>query len=80
VSEVTEKLAQMIGERIDQLVKENKDLKEALEKSLSGSELYVKFADCDRDTWACRCEFCRDTTSAIKLREAKEVLAKYKGE
>jgi hypothetical protein len=64
-----------------QLEKENAMMREALEKALSGSELYVKFADCNRDSWACRCEFCRDTTSKIKLREAREVLAKInKGE
>ncbi len=44
----------------------------ALKKTISTAEFFSRYADCTRDTWACKCEFCRDTTSTKNLREARE--------
>lgn len=45
---------------------------EALRKTINVADFFSRHADCMRDTWACKCEFCRDTTSTRDLREARE--------
>jgi predicted nucleotidyltransferase len=61
-------------EQIEKLQKQNEIMKDALEKAVSSAEFFMKFADCNRDLWSCRCEFCRDTTRSKNLREAREAL------
>lgn len=51
---------------------------EALEKAVNSGEFFLKHADCTRDSWACKCSFCRDTYSSKNLREARETLTKIK--
>lgn len=45
---------------------------EALRKTINVADFFSRHADCRRDTWACKCEFCRDTTSTKNLRDARE--------
>lgn len=45
---------------------------EALRKTINVADFFSRHADCMRDTWSCKCEFCRDTTSTRDLREARE--------
>ena len=45
---------------------------EALRKAISTADFFSRHADCNRNTWACKCEFCRDTTSTKNLRDARE--------
>ena len=55
---------------------EIKTLKEQLAKAVRSAEFYQSHADCKRDSWTCRCSFCRDTESSKNLREAREFLEK----
>lgn len=58
---------------IDKLVK-------ALELSIKSAEFFSRHADCKRDSWACKCEFCRDIDSSRNLRTARQCLAEVRGE
>ena len=44
----------------------------SLNKAISSAELFSRHADCKKDSWACRCEFCRDTDAPKNLNEARE--------
>lgn len=45
---------------------------ESLRKTINVADFFSRHADCRKDSWACKCEFCRDTTSTRDLREARE--------
>lgn len=45
---------------------------EALNKAISSAEFFSRHADCRKDSWACKCEFCKNTTATKELREARE--------
>lgn len=51
----------------------------SLNKAISSAEFFSRHADCRKDSWACRCEFCRDTDASKNLNEAREYF-KEKGE
>jgi predicted nuclease with TOPRIM domain len=63
--------------KINQLEQENAKLKEMLKKAIASAEFFSKHADCTRDSWACKCEFCRNTSATIDLREAREYFKKW---
>ena len=44
----------------------------SLDKALSSAEFFSRHADCRRDSWSCRCEFCKDNKASKNLREARE--------
>jgi hypothetical protein len=56
------------------LNQENKKLREALEMAIDSASFFQKFADCTKDSWSCRCEFCRDTSKTKNLARAREAL------
>ena len=73
--------------RVDELEKENQKLKEALKVAVEALELAVKsgeffsrHADCRKESWSCRCEFCKDNSAFKNLREARQALEKVKSE
>ena len=45
---------------------------ESLNKAISSAEFFCRHADCRKDSWACKCEFCKDTNASKNLREARE--------
>lgn len=57
-----------------ELKEENKKLRDALKLSVDSASFFSKFADCTKDSWACRCEFCRDTKQTKSLATARQVL------
>ncbi len=59
---------------IDALEKEIASLKEQLVNAVEAGEFFSKYADCKKESWACRCSFCRDVDSSRKLREARQFL------
>jgi len=46
--------------------------REHLGKAIKSAEFFMSHADCKRDSWACKCSFCRDTESSKNLREARQ--------
>lgn len=61
-------------EDLDYLEKEIASLKEQLVNAVEAGEFFSKYADCKKESWACRCSFCRDVDSSRKLREARQFL------
>lgn len=59
-------------EEYEKLKSQLEKAESSLNKAINAADFFSRYADCDKDTWACRCEFCRDTTTTIKLREARE--------
>lgn len=51
----------------------------ALNKAINSAEFFSRHADCRKDSWACKCEFCKNTTASKELREAREYF-KEKGQ
>ena len=64
----------------DQIKKENAILLEALELAVKSGEFYRRHADCRKESWSCRCEFCKDNSASKNLREARQALEKVKSE
>jgi hypothetical protein len=46
--------------------------REYLGKAIKSAEFFMGHADCRKDSWACKCSFCRDTESSKNLREARQ--------
>lgn len=65
---------EMLIATVDKLKEENKKLVEALKLAVDSASFFSKFADCTKDSWACRCEFCRDTKQTKSLATARQVL------
>jgi regulator of replication initiation timing len=59
---------------VNKLQAENKKLREALNMAIDSASFFQKFADCTKDSWSCRCEFCRDTSKTKNLARAREAL------
>jgi hypothetical protein len=62
---------------VDQVTKLKADrevLLVELKNAVEAGEFFSRHADCRRDTWACRCSFCKDTESSKKLRLARQTL------
>lgn len=55
-----------------QLEQELQKTREHLGKAIKSAEFFMSHADCKRDSWACKCSFCRDTESSKNLREARQ--------
>jgi len=70
--------AQDILENMEELINKQKkeiaSLKEQLVNAVEAGEFFSKYADCKKESWACRCSFCRDVDSSRKLREARQFL------
>lgn len=47
---------------------------EGLKKAVKSAQFYSRHADCRKDSWACSCEFCKNTSSSKDLRESRAVL------
>jgi hypothetical protein len=65
-----------LSSKLERLTKENEIMKEALLMAIDSASFFQKFADCRRDSWSCRCEFCRDTSKTKNLTRAREALKK----
>lgn len=59
-------------QREKQLEQELQKTREHLGKAIKSAEFFMSHADCKRDSWACKCSFCRDTESSKNLREARQ--------
>lgn len=57
-----------------QLEKELQKTREHLGKAIKSAEFFMRHADCKKDSWVCKCSFCRDTESSKNLREARQYL------
>lgn len=61
--------------KIEKLQAENKKLREALERSLSAANFFSSHADCQRDSWACKCSFCKNSGLHCKeIRDSEKIL------
>lgn len=65
---------EMLIATVDKLKEENKKLVEALKIGVEAGEFFARHADCKRDSWSCKCSFCKDTNSSSNLRKARQVL------
>lgn len=54
--------------------------REYLGKAIKSAEFFMSHADCKKDSWACKCSFCRDTESSKNLREARQYFKDKQGE
>ena len=71
----------ILNEKCEEYEKEISTLKEresklieGLKKAVKSAQFYSRHADCRKDSWACSCEFCKNTSSSKDLREAREAL------
>lgn len=46
----------------------------ALKLAVTSGEFFSRHADCKRDSWSCRCEFCKDVSASKNLNEARHTL------
>lgn len=68
-------------EKCEKLKAENSKLREALTLAVESASFFSKFADCTKDSWSCRCEFCIDTKQTKSLAAVRQVLKEFnKGE
>lgn len=65
---------EMLIATVDKLREENRKLVEALKIGVEAGEFFARHADCNRDSWSCKCSFCKDTDSSSNLRKARQVL------
>jgi len=72
-------LTETLNQIRDNLQDENRKLEQELQKTrehlgkaIKSAEFFMSHADCKRDSWACKCSFCRDTESSKNLREARQ--------
>ena len=56
---------------IVKLQKEKAELVELLKNTIKSAEFFMSYADCNRDTWTCRCSFCKDTENSRYLNDAR---------
>lgn len=65
---------EMLIATVDKLEEDNTKLVEALKIGVEAGEFFARHADCKRDSWSCKCSFCKDTNSSSNLRKARQVL------
>lgn len=64
--------AEVLDNPMSLLQQELQKTREHLGKAIKSAEFFMSHADCKRDSWACKCSFCRDTESSKNLREARQ--------
>ena len=68
-------------QKIFTLQAENKKLREALGRSLKAANFFSSHADCQRDSWACKCSFCKNSGLHCKeIRDSEKILKELEGE
>lgn len=65
---------EMLIATVDKLKEDNTKLVEALKIGVEAGEFFARHADCKRDSWSCKCSFCKDTNSSSNLRKVRQVL------
>jgi len=63
---------------IESLIIENRKLRKILKKTTISARFFSNHADCKWDSWACKCEFCRDDSASIDLNKAEKYLKESK--
>lgn len=67
-------------EKVRKLEQELQKTREHLGKAIKSAEFFMSHADCKKDSWACKCSFCRDTESSKNLRETRQYFKDKQGE
>lgn len=67
-------------EKVRKLEQELQKTREQLGKAIKSAEFFMSHADCKRDSWTCRCSFCKDTESSKNPREASQYFKDKQGE
>lgn len=79
-SEIIDTIASL-NSNIKKLQSENKKLREALGRSLKAANFFSSHADCQRDSWACKCSFCKNSGLHCKeIRDSEKILNELEGE
>ncbi len=73
-----DKTIRRLESNLNNALSENAILREALELAVKSGEFFRRHADCRKESWSCRCEFCKDNSASKNLREAREALEKVK--
>lgn len=76
-----------LHKKIEQLKSDNEKLqaqvnvmREALSKVIKAAEFYSSHAYCRKDSWSCKCSYCRPNDHSINVSHAKKYLKKLEGE
>lgn len=64
---------------IEKLKKQNEILREALSKVIKAADFYSSHADCKRDSWSCKCSYCKPNDHSINVSYAKKFLKDVEG-
>lgn len=75
-----ERLISSKVDKIETLEQELQKTREHLGKAIKSAEFFMSHADCKKDSWACKCSFCRDTESSKNLRETRQYFKDKQGE
>lgn len=54
-------------------------MREALSKVIKAADFYSSHADCKRDSWSCKCSYCKPNDHSINVSHAKKFLKDVEG-
>lgn len=63
----------------ENLKKQNEIMREALDKVIKAADFYSSHADCKRDSWSCKCSYCKPNDHSINVSYAKKFLKDVEG-
>lgn len=63
----------------EKLKKQNEIMREALDKVIKAADFYSSHADCKRDSWSCKCSYCKPNDHSINVSYAKKFLKDVEG-
>jgi len=66
-------------EEVEKLKKQNEIMREALSKVIKAADFYSSHADCKRDSWSCKCSYCKPNDHSINVSHAKKFLKDVEG-
>ena len=64
---------------IEKLKKQNEIMRDALDKVIKAADFYSSHADCKRDSWSCKCSYCKPNDHSINVSYAKKFLKDVEG-
>lgn len=60
--------------RIKELEEREKRLVEYFQKAVVSARFFYKYADCRKDSWGCKCDFCKNNQPSIDLNNCDKFL------
>lgn len=63
-----------LTKRIKELEEREKKLMGYFKKAVTSARFFCKHADCKRDSWSCKCDFCKNDLPSIDLNNCEKFL------